>query len=227
MNKTNYTPIEMPVGNKYGSDYFVLRSFKLGRVIKLYSKLEYKNWLTLEMNPEVLTFCEQPYKAEMFVQGQKKVTIFDMWVKYKNGNEEFQEIKYIEQLSNPKNKDYERCKQQIDFQKKWCKVNKIHYIVRNENDIELGECHMENLLHMSSLIKHSNHFNAKYYYKKLEDLLDKDSYTIGELYQNVSQRIFYDEFLAIISFAYYDGIITLNIMDKPLSLNTEVKVYGK
>jgi len=227
MNKPKFTPIIMPVGNKYGCDYFVTKSYKVGRIATFYSNLEFKNWLTLEINPEVLAFCEQPYKAEMFINGKKKETIFDMWVLYKNGVEEFQEVKYNDQLINPKNKEYTRCTEQVEFQRKWCKANNMKYIIRTENDIEQGQYHMENLLHMSSCIKNSDHVNAKSFYGKIRALLNHDAYTLGNLHRKFSNVIFFDEFLSIIAFAYNDGVIDLNLLNDSMGLNTEVKLYGK
>ena len=227
MLKQNFTPIEMPVGNKYGSDYFITKSYKVRRIIKLYSNLEFKNWLTLELNPEVLTFCEQPYKAEMLVNGKNKETVFDMWVSYKDGLDEFQEVKYLNQLTDPQNKDYKRCIEQVNFQKKWCKANDIHYIVRNEIDIEKGEFYMENLLHMSSCIKNYDHAYAKSYYDKIQSLISKKTYTLEKLHYDLASLLYFDEFLSVISFAYYDGILSLNLIDYPLDLNSVVKEYGK
>jgi len=34
-------------------------------------------------------FCEQPLKIEVNMDGDKKETIFDMWIKYENEVEEF------------------------------------------------------------------------------------------------------------------------------------------
>lgn len=227
MINAKFTPIEMPVGSKYGNDYFVVNSYKLGRVVKLYSKLEFKNWLTLELNPEVLTFCEQPFRAEMLINGKVKETVFDMWVSYKNGCEEFQEVKYSDELTNPQNNSYTRCTEQIDFQRKWCKFNKMPYTVRNEDDIEHGRYHIENLKHISSCIKRYDHNYAKSYYERICIALNQESITLENLYYNMAHQLYFNEFLSVISFAYYDGLISLELINNPLGMNTEVKQFGK
>ena len=173
------------------------------------------------------SFCEQPYKAEMLISGEKKATIFDMWVLYRNGNEEFQEIKYLEQLKNPLSKDYQRCTDQVAFQKKWCKVNNMNYVIRSEDSIELGEFHIENMLHLSSRIKSYDSIYAKSFYNHLTKLVGSSETTLENLYYTLDCPIYFDEFLSIMCFAHYDGIIVLNLLNKTLGPKTEVKLYGK
>ena len=57
---SKFRPIEMPRCRKYGNNYYITYSKKLNRNITLYSQLEYHNFLTIEMNPHVMDFCEQP-----------------------------------------------------------------------------------------------------------------------------------------------------------------------
>ena len=62
------TPIKMPRGLHYGSDYWISNSFKLKRNVHLYSMLEYANFIELEMNPSVEYFCgANSYKRMHFV----------------------------------------------------------------------------------------------------------------------------------------------------------------
>ena len=63
MNYKFTTPIKMPRGTHYGSNYWMFESKKIHRCVTAYSNLEYENLLTLEMNPEVEYYCEQPYSA--------------------------------------------------------------------------------------------------------------------------------------------------------------------
>ena len=77
MNYKFTTPIKMPRGTHYGSNYWMFESKKIHRCVTAYSNLEYENLLTLEMNPEVEYYCEQPYSATVFVGGKEYKTIFD------------------------------------------------------------------------------------------------------------------------------------------------------
>ena len=67
-----YTPEEMPRGTHYGNNYYEVFSPKLRRTVRLFSNLEYNNYLSLEINPEVVSFCEQPYRAIIDFGGDKK-----------------------------------------------------------------------------------------------------------------------------------------------------------
>ena len=80
-------PIEMPRGTHYGSNYFVVYSHKLKRNATLYSNLEYYNFLTLEVNPNVEYFCEQPQEIAICLENKIRKAIFDMHVVYKDGRE--------------------------------------------------------------------------------------------------------------------------------------------
>lgn len=217
----------MPRGSKYGSDYFVAYSYKLRRTIKLYSNLEFKNWLTLEMNPVVATFCEQPYKAEMLVEGKKKHTIFDMWVQYKDGREEFQEIKYSSYLTG--NDKYSiRSQEQIKLQEKWCKLSKMPYVVRTEKDIEIGPLYIENLLHLTARIKRYNQALARSYYKNIQEYLLNAARPINDLRLDIGKVISTEDILSIMAFAFYDGLIALKqLEDTFYSVNMEVNLCGK
>ena len=78
------TPIEMPRGTHYGSNYFIVYSHKIKRNVKLYSNLEYYNFLTLETDPNVEYFCEQPgfdasLKYAIDAMGE---TAFDFYEKF-------------------------------------------------------------------------------------------------------------------------------------------------
>lgn len=59
-------PIAMQRSTHYGNNYFSVYSNKIKRVVHLFSNLEYYNFLTLETNPQVETFCEQPLKLKLY-----------------------------------------------------------------------------------------------------------------------------------------------------------------
>jgi hypothetical protein len=220
MQKIKYLPIQMPRGRKYGSDYFIVPSHKLGRNITLYSNLEFKNWLTIEMNPHIIAFCEQPYKAEMLYNGILKNTVFDMWVKYDDNREEFQEIKYSKELVG-NDKHAIRSQEQIEFQRKWCKINKMMYVIRTEKEIEIGPYYIENLLHLTSRIKHYSHIKAKELYPHIKAALLEGPISILQLSSNL-KCISVEDMLSIIAYAVYDGIVTLPLQDNCIGTDMEV-----
>lgn len=59
----NFTkPIDIPRSTHYGNNYFAVYSNKIHRICHFYSNLEYYNFLSLEINPKVSSFCEQPHQ---------------------------------------------------------------------------------------------------------------------------------------------------------------------
>jgi len=58
-------PIDMPRATHYVNNYYEVYSKKLKRIVRMFSSLEYANFLTLEMNPAVKKFCEQTLEIEI------------------------------------------------------------------------------------------------------------------------------------------------------------------
>lgn len=67
-------PVEMPRGTHYGNNYWIFQSRKVGRNVTAFSNLEHDNLVTLEMNPEVEWYCEQPEKTTVFYDGTRAET---------------------------------------------------------------------------------------------------------------------------------------------------------
>ena len=124
-------PMEMPRGTHYGSNYWIMYSEKRHRTVKAYSGLEHENLLTLEMNPDVEYYCEQPLCAELYIDGKKSNAIFDVWVLYGDGREEYQTVRYTS--------DLEKSSNQLNTQIAWCQQNSFTHVIRTEKDIEKGK----------------------------------------------------------------------------------------
>ena len=224
------TPIEMPRSMHYGNEYYTTYSVKVGRVVNLFSKLEYFNFLALETDPTVETFCEQPLEIQIVEDGKVKKAIFDMWVKYKDGREELQEVKYTKELSGDSAAAI-RSQEQIRRQKHWCEENGIPFVVRTEEDLLKGEYLIQNRSVIAGLIRRYTPTNAEHYNKLvirciedayydrrkkilMNDLISKELLPIGNEW-------------AHIAYMYVRGMIDLNIGSKPLDLRTEVRLYAE
>lgn len=83
-----YKPINMKRSTKFGSNYWEVSSPKLKRIVRLFSDLEYKNWILIEMNPQIISFCEQQLTIKGYIDRKLKKFIFGMWVLY-DDTEEF------------------------------------------------------------------------------------------------------------------------------------------
>lgn len=223
------TPIEMPRSMHYGNEYYTTYSAKVNRVVNLFSKLEYFNFLTLETDPTVETFCEQPLEIQIIEDGKVKKAIFDMWVRYKDGREEMQEVKYTKELSGDSAAAI-RSQEQIRRQKHWCEDNNIHFVVRTEEDLLKGDYLMQNRSVIAGLVRRYTPTNADYYnklvirciedakydgYKKVpvNDLIKKELLPIGNEWGHLA-------------YMYTNGLVDLNIATKPLDLKTEVRLHA-
>ena len=222
----NYTqPIKMNRSTHYGSNYYEFKSRKLNRIVSAFSNLEYWNQICLEMDYTVDKYCEQPFKAEVFFDGNTYDTIFDVWVKYIDGKEEFQEIKYSEEIEN-ENAASGRSFQQIAIQKAWCEQNGKNHVVRTDKEIILGTNYIRNLIYLypkALRIEDINKEARKYICCVIED---KGSMTIGQLITN--GIISSTNGINIIADMYYRGLILLeDLINEPFSLSTEVFINGK
>jgi hypothetical protein len=111
---------------------WITKSFKIGRVVYLESDLEYSNFLTVEMDPQVVKFCEHPFEITIEIDGKIEKSIFDMEVEYQDGKTELWEIKYKSELTDKEDKSSLRSQHQIMKQRQWCESNKIDYKVRTD-----------------------------------------------------------------------------------------------
>lgn len=220
-------PIEMPRGTHYGSEYYTTFSVKAKRVVNLFSRLEYYNFLTLETSPTVETICEQPCQIDLIEDGKAKKAIFDMWVKFKDGREELQEVKYTKELTGDSMAAI-RSQEQIRRQKHWCEDNGIQYVVRTEKDIICGTYAMQNLNVIAGLVRRYIPIDADYYNKLIIRYLEDACYDGRK--KVLVRELISKELLPVadawghLAYLYVDGRIDLNINSKPLDIKTEVRL---
>lgn len=214
------TPIEMPRATHYGNNYFKVYSSKIHRLCDFYSNLEYYNFLSLEINPKVEAFCEQPLKIEIIQDNQIKHAIFDMWVKYRDGREEIQEVKYSSELTGD-SKSAIRSQEQIKREEAWCKANNIDFSIRTEKNISNGRFFLDNANVIASRLRHYIPTEDKYYNPHIVNILENHKkLTVLELIENKILPI--NNEITHLCYMYEKGIIDLNINDKPLNYKTEV-----
>ena len=213
-------PLEMPRGTHYGNNYWIFYSVKLGRRVTAFSNLEYENLITLEMNPEVEYYCEQPTKIILFDKDEDKTAIPDVWVLYRDGREEFQEVKYAESLLEG-NPDYMRSMEQIEREKSWCEMNGFDFSIKTYESVHIGEYYLRNLIFLRGHLK-SNLLSNNSTFRKLFNAIKYDS-TIGSLIND--ETITEKNMMTMLSSMFYKGLITFDDFDdKPLRLETRVRL---
>ena len=223
MKEYRYTkPVEMPRSTHYGNNYYVIPSRKLNRNVIAFSFLEYANILTLEMNPLVEFYCEQPCTADVYVDGRKFTTTFDVYVVYTDGREEMQEIKYLSEYKG-KDEKGERDRAQVEKQRLWCAQNAIDHALRTDGIIMPGNFTIRNLGWLAAKARRTSNTNEMAR-KLLRNYLDKTGkITIGQLYS--SGNITEQDGLNILADMFYRGEIFFSDIDSEVISNkTEVYV---
>lgn len=221
---SKYKPIEMPRSKRYGNNYWKSYSIKENRIVTFYSDLEYKNWLTVEMNPEIVHFCEQPLQIDVVIDSKKYTSVFDMWVEKKDGAEEFWEVKYMKSLSGD-DQNAIRTKQQIEKQIQWCKNNYFQHAIRTENEIELGPEYINNLRYLAHLCKTVDLYkDVNPYRKNVSDFLKSENKSVKEIMQE--EIIVKNKESAVLAYLIYDGTIKADLETAPFSHETEVMLNG-
>ena len=214
-------PIDMPRGSHYGSNYFIVYSQKIKQNVKLYSNLEYYNFLTLEVDPNVEYFCEQPYEISINIGNTLRKAVFDMYVKYKDGREEFQEIKYKSELSGEDDASI-RSQEQIRREQQWCEMNHITFMIRTEEDIIKGRFHMQNLNVIAARLRKYIPTESAYYNVLIKKTLKKNCLTIQDMIEHKLLPIQHE--LDHICYLYSEGIIQMDVENQPLDNRMEIQI---
>lgn len=217
------TPINMTRATHYGNNYYEVYSKKLKRIVRLFSDLEYANYLTLEMNPNVETFCEQPLEIEVLIDDEFKKAVFDFWVKYTDGHEEMQEVKYADELNGVGEKSF-RSQEQIRREKKWCEERKISFVIRTDKEIYTGRFYIKNLEFLASRARRYIPIDDKFYRRLVLNAL-KGARKITILDMVNAEILPAGHELDYISYLYYDGTISMNICDRPIDGKMEVILW--
>ena len=217
------TPIKMPRSTHYGNNYYEVYSKKIGRIVRLFSNLEYANYLTLEMNPNVVKFCEQPMEISISIEDKQVKAVFDFWVKYKDGNEEFQEVKYYEELNGNDEKSI-RSQEQIRREKTWCMKNNVNFSIRTDKQIYDGRFFIRNLEYLSAKVRRYIPYENNYYKSLIINHFKNLKHsTITELINKELLPIGYE--IDYIAYLYYNGIVNLNLKNRPIDKRTEVSLW--
>ena len=217
------TPIKMPRSTHYGNNYWLFQSRKIGRRVTAFSNLEYENLISLEMDPNVVFYCEQPCEQTVIIDGNKHHTVFDVYVVYRDGREVFQEVKYAEEIASETDG---RSRKQINTQQYWCKQNNYPYELRTDKEIEIGQYTIRNLCYLCTKARRNTSTEAINDQAFLTYLKEHGEPTIGQLYVNglLTTRSGID-YLADL---YYRGKIEFSdIHNEPITNTTGVKTYGR
>lgn len=217
-----YIPIKMNRSMKFGNNYWISYSPKIGRVVEFFSDLEYDNWLHIETNPNIISFCEQPLRINVDIDGEIKESIFDMWVLYKDHTEEFIEVKYNKEINGslPKAK---RSQKQIKAQQKWCIENGYKYSVKTDLEIRNNLTYLNTLKYIISEVKSCNNIDNSDCIKVL-NILSNRSLSLISIIKKLEFEQGYT--IKIICYLIYTGIIKIVNPEIEFSFSTKVIYNG-
>ncbi|MFX3634428.1 MAG: TnsA endonuclease N-terminal domain-containing protein [Candidatus Pristimantibacillus sp.] len=212
-----HQPKVMPRSAKYGSNYWNTEGPKVDkREVTLYSDLEFDNWVTVDSDPNVETYCEQYPEITYVYDGVLHSSVFDMWIRYHDGSEIYREVKYEVELNenDPRN---ERTLRQIAAQRAYCIENNFTYEVLTEKILRKNPQELENRLKIISFIKNSS--NQKAAEVVLNHINDKrrSLQTLSEL-TTLPYALIHDNCLWL----YYHGAIHINLDEKIICKQSEV-----
>ncbi|MFC5603349.1 TnsA endonuclease N-terminal domain-containing protein [Sporosarcina koreensis] len=209
-----YKPIIHNASTKFGNNRWKSYSIKIHREVFLFSDLEYDNWLLTECNPNVISFCEQPFEIKLPFKSRIRSSIPDMWVLYDNGDEEIVEVKYLIDLNKP------RVIEQIGIQKEWCKANKIRHKVLTDCQIRESAILLSNYKFIIKMLKHKNEFDFDIYAELIRQIQVHSHIGVSEL----SEQLKLDGRVTLEHIAYllFRGEICADLSDKHFGPKTEV-----
>lgn len=210
-----YTPINIKRSSKYGNNYWEVYSPKIRRNVRLFSDLEYENWILIETNPKIVSFCEQPLEIKYCIDGKSKKSILDMWILYDDNRQEFQEVKYESELNDINS----RSSQQVIFQKEWCERNGYDYVVKTDTEIRKNKVYLDTLKQIIGQVKNSTSLNNK----DIEYVFETIKYnTISLKVLSKITGFTYSYIVNIISILVYNGMCEILNKDIGICLETEV-----
>jgi hypothetical protein len=189
------------------------------REVTLYSDLEFDHWARVETTPEVDTYCEQYPEISFLFNGELHTSIFDMWVKFRNGHVKCCEVKYESEL-NPEDPRNNRTIRQIEAQRMWCVENGIEYEIVTDKVLRKSHYELENRLKIISLVKNNPEPKST---PQVTKLIGSERISLSTLTKqsNMPYQTIHDSCIWL----FYNGVINANIDESIICMQTEVWLH--
>lgn len=206
---------------RYGNNLWCAWSPKLQRLVHLHSDLEYHHWILVEANPDIITFCEQPVKMRAHVDGRDRASIVDMWAQWRDGIEEYREIKYLKDMATiESNPDLRR---QLDIQRAWCSRHKMAHAIFTEKQIFAKPLFLKNWKLVLSLLSSARVEQTALLEDRAQRLIaDKGSMSLRDLLGHFpSDRVFTAQ--SAIFRLVHRGHLAAPLAERELTLGIEIR----
>lgn len=177
------TPCWEPSTGHYGNNIWLRYSPRLDRIVRLYSDLEHDHWILLEADATVDTFCEQPVRVRVVCDGQVIESVIDTWVRWRDGREQYREVKYLKDLREGK-----RSQRQVRAQRAWCARQGTEHAVLTEREIRAEPNWLGNWRHMLGYLTPNRTKDIDRLTPQVLAYLQHHSSPLGDLEQRISPR---------------------------------------
>lgn len=213
--KYRYTvPLEEPRSKSYIESYHACYSRKLARNITALGKLRFDNLICLEMNPEVIWYCERPLSDKVHVNGRTTEILPSVYVVYSNGTEVFQLVSTNDDQSSYKD----------DFLL-WGVSRNEKIELRGYGEIYKGPFFMRNISYLFGRSRRIVCTDAGADDAFLRYLSINGAMSIARLFD--TGRLSESQGIDYLADLYYRGLICLsNVEDRQISYKTEVSCNG-
>lgn len=173
-------PVWNPGRGCYGNNLWQTYSPKLGRNVKLYSDLEYHHWILVEATPDIVSFCEQPIKMWSRVEGKDRASYIDMWVQWRNGIEQYRELKYVKDIAQINSRPL--LERQLAIQVSWCKRHGLDHAVITDEQVHANKLLLRNWRLILSVLTNAKGIDlSKIQYSILKIIESEREISIGNL----------------------------------------------
>jgi len=180
-------PVWKQPRGSYGSNFWQMYSWKLDRVVHFYSSLERDHGVIIEADPSVASFCEQPVRITIKVDGQDRETVMDMLIQFTNGRTEYREIKYATDVQE--GDDQSRAARQLAAQREWAVVTSNDFKIVTDKEIRRNPTFLGNWKQIIAyLATYAAYDLAEIEYKLLVAFDLKQSWSLKDLKHHLGRH---------------------------------------
>lgn len=200
----DFEPIELSRKEKSKCTYYELYSIKNQRNIQLYSQQCYFHALILEMNHDVLSYCERPCTMGISNTDTSRAKLIDFIVEYRNSDVlEVQRMNYYGTKMIPA-----VVNQAFTEEENWCNLHGYRYQIITFDESHNNSYYLQNIKYLYGLLKRINSpIYGKYVDLLVRSLYSKKSVTISAFMTENHLSAY--ETLLTISFGIYRGSLSI------------------
>lgn len=209
-----YEPQPIKRNSSFYKNYWEAYSPKLNRDVCYLGQANYELWLLIEINHEIISFCERPLIISG-VSNKKKIEVIpNFWLKYKNGQES---LVIIEASKS------EKQKREITFLAEWCKNNNTQLQVKEYSYLLKNQLLINNAKRIIPYL--SNSYPLDLDIHKVSKCLSFEKRTIKTILNELKDSLTEQRIIVALYNLIFNNKIASNLHLKPLNINTEVWLH--